>query len=301
MCTALTYHTQDYYFGRTLDLFYNYGETVTVTPRNYGGSSHYAMIGTAFVYNGRPLYYDCINEKGLAIAALNFPADAYYQPYSPDIRSIASFDVIPRIMNECADANQAYELLSDMVIDDRQISDELPNSTLHWIVYDCNRCFVVEPLKEGLVLVDNPVGVMTNSPCFTEHLDNLKNYSQVSNCTQGLGLPGSHNSPDRFVRAAFHKESSPTDFATEKESVNQFFKIMGTVTRIKGAVLAADGSYDRTIYTSCCNISKGIYYYTDYDNSQIRYVDMHKENLDGDTPINYPLITEAIFTTPQGG
>ena len=51
-----------------------------------------------------------------------------------------------------------------------------------------------------------------------------------------------------------------------------------------------DGKYEITIYTSCCNATKGIYYYTTYDNHQISAVDMHKENLDGKELIRYSLI-----------
>lgn len=35
MCTAVTYKTKDFYFGRTLDYEFSYGEEITVTPRNY--------------------------------------------------------------------------------------------------------------------------------------------------------------------------------------------------------------------------------------------------------------------------
>ena len=35
MCTAATYKTKDFYFGRTLDYDISYGDRVTVTPRNY--------------------------------------------------------------------------------------------------------------------------------------------------------------------------------------------------------------------------------------------------------------------------
>ena len=35
MCTAATYKTKDFYFGRTLDYEFSYGDQVTVTPRNY--------------------------------------------------------------------------------------------------------------------------------------------------------------------------------------------------------------------------------------------------------------------------
>lgn len=38
--------------------------------------------------------------------------------------------------------------------------------------------------------------------------------------------------------------------------------------------------------------SKGIYYYTTYENNQITAVDMHKENLKGESLVRYPLIQE---------
>ena len=51
-----------------------------------------------------------------------------------------------------------------------------------------------------------------------------------------------------------------------------------------------EGKYEITIYSSCCNTDKGIYYYTTYENSQITGVDMMKEDLEGREVIVYPLI-----------
>ena len=55
MCTAATYLTKDFYFGRTLDYEFSYGEEIAVTPRNYpfhfrhteSLEKHYAIIGMA--------------------------------------------------------------------------------------------------------------------------------------------------------------------------------------------------------------------------------------------------------------
>ena len=66
MCTAATYKTKDFYFGRTLDYEFSYGDEVTVTPRNFcfrfrhmgEVKTHYAMIGMAYVADDYPLYYD---------------------------------------------------------------------------------------------------------------------------------------------------------------------------------------------------------------------------------------------------
>lgn len=55
------------------------------------------------------------------------------------------------------------------------------------------------------------------------------------------------------------------------------------------AAIWAEGKYEITIYSSCCNLEKGIYYYKTYDNHSITAVELHKENLDGEELICYPL------------
>lgn len=42
MCTAATYKTKDFYFGRTLDYEFSYGDQITITPRNYPFSFRHA-------------------------------------------------------------------------------------------------------------------------------------------------------------------------------------------------------------------------------------------------------------------
>ena len=57
MCTAITYNAENFYFGRTLDYEFSYGEEVTITPKNFpfefrfAGNieSHYAIIGMATI------------------------------------------------------------------------------------------------------------------------------------------------------------------------------------------------------------------------------------------------------------
>ena len=80
MCTCITYLNNDLYFGRNLDLDCSFGETVTITPRSFplvfrqAGQQdhHYAMIGMASACDSFPLYAEAVNEKGLAMAGLNF-------------------------------------------------------------------------------------------------------------------------------------------------------------------------------------------------------------------------------------
>ena len=120
MCTALAMSGKDRYFGRNLDLEYSYIETITITPRNFPFAfrkketiaHHYAMIGTAYVRDGYPLYYDATNEKGLSMAGLNFPGNAVYKPYVIGRENVAPFELIPWILGQCATVKEAKEKLS---------------------------------------------------------------------------------------------------------------------------------------------------------------------------------------------
>ncbi len=175
------------------------------------------------------------------------------------------------------------------------------------MIADRNEVITVEAVREGLRVYDNPAGVMTNNPPFDKQMFNLNHYMNLSTKSPenhfshkldlrtyslgmgALGLPGDLSSQSRFVRVAFTKLNSVSG-DSEEESVSQFFHILGAVDQPRGCNEAEDGEYEITIYTSCCNLDRGVYYYHTYDNRQITGVDMHRENLDGDKLIRYPLI-----------
>lgn len=315
MCTAATYQTRDHYFGRNLDLEYSHDETVTVMPRRFplhfrrAGTlkTHYAMIGMAYVVDGCPLYYDATNETGLSMAGLNFPDNAEYKPEMPDRDNVAPFEFIPWLLGQCADLAQARVLLARINLVDLPFSQELPLAPLHWMISDRSGSITVECVRGGLWIYDNPVGVLTNNPPFDMMLFHLNNYMALSTrepvnhfsekldltpyCRGmgALGLPGDLSSASRFVRAAFTRLNSVSG-DSESESVSQFFHILGSVEQQRGCVRLDNGGYELTVYTSCCNTDRGVYYYTTYENSQITGVDMHRENLEGGALVSYPLI-----------
>ncbi len=319
MCTAVTYKTKDHYFGRTLDYEFSYKETVTITPRNYPFSfrrmtkldTHFAIIGMAYVVDNYPLYYDATNEAGLSIAGLNFVGNAYYNDFVEGKDNISPFELIPWILGQCENIEQAKKFLSKINIVNINFSEDLPLSQLHWIIADKDIAITVESTKDGLKIYENRIGVLTNNPTFDFHMHNLNNYMGLSSrqienrfCSSecfelkpysrgmgAIGLPGDLSSQSRFVRAAFTKLNSVSG-DSEEESIGQFFHILGTVKHPRGAVDMGDGKYEITIYTSCCNIDKGIYYYTTYGNRQITAVDMHREAINGCELISYELVNE---------
>lgn len=306
MCTAATYKTKDFYFGRTLDYEFSYGDEITVTPRNYAFhfrhmgtvERHYAMIGMAHVAEGCPLYYEAVNEKGLGVAGLNFVGNAVYHKEASGKDNVAQFEFIPWLLAQCATVKEAREFLERVNITDTPFSEKYPIAQLHWLIADQDEAITVESVESGLQVYDNPAGVMTNNPPFEEQMRHLSNYMHLSpkdprnlfsdrlplrTYSRGMGamgLPGDLSSPSRFVRVAFTKMNSLSG-DSEEESVNQFFHILNSVDQQRGCCDLGDGKYEITIYTCCCNAQKGIYYYTTYGNHQITAVDMHKEELDG--------------------
>ena len=249
MCTAATYKTKDFYFGRTLDYEFSYGEQVVVTPRNYevtwrdkklaGKKCKYAMIGMAHVAQNYPLYYEAVNEKGLGMAGLNFVGNAVYHEPKSAGDNVASFEFIPWILGRCASVKEARDAVSSLCITNIPFSAGLPSSSLHWMIADADECIVVESMKDGIKVYDNPFGVLTNNPPFEQQCFQLNNYQGLSpkqpenafapgiplqaysRGMGALGLPGDLSSSSRFVRAAFTRQHSRSG-DSEVESVAQF-------------------------------------------------------------------------------
>ena len=234
MCTAVGFKPQDFYFGRTLDYDCTYGEDLVILPRKFpihfrhlaSIDSHYALLGVAHVAEGYPLFYDAVNEKGLAMAGLNFDGNAVYGKPKDGKTNVAQFEFILWLLTRCANISEAREHLGNLQITDTPFSQNLPVAPLHWIISDKDASIVVEATADGLHVYDDPVGVLTNNPIFPMQMFHLNNFMHLSardpenlfskdlplsiysRGMGGLGLPGDLSSQSRFVRAAFTKENS---------------------------------------------------------------------------------------------
>ena len=315
MCTAATYKSDSFYMGRTLDYERSYGDKITVTPRNYpfrfrcreDMPTHYAMIGMAAVMEDYPLYYEAFNEKGLGICGLNFVGNAHYFDEVSGKDNITQFELIPWILGQCETVAQARKLIENLNLVNIPFLPSLPLAQLHWIIADAAEAITLESQADGLHVYDNPVGILTNNPPFPYQMFNLNNYRSLAIDTPengfgtelnaysrglgGLGLPGDLSSQSRFVRVAFTKLHSLSG-SDEQSSVSQFFHILGSVDQQRGLCRLKENEYEITLYTCCCNVTKGIYYYTTYDNHQITAVDMHRVDLDGNQLTAYEPIKE---------
>lgn len=297
MCTAIKIGGC---FGRTLDLEYGYAEQVVLTPRNFPLTmrhrptltAHYAMLGMATVVDGFPLYYDAVNEQGLAMAGLNFPHSGRYAPAAEG--DVASFELIPYILGRCATVEEAKGLLAQLRVCDTAFSAAFPPTRLHWMVADAERSIVAESTADGMAVYDNPVGVLTNEPPFPDQLAEWGNYAHLTadepastpphlgRGSGSLGLPGDFTSPSRFQRAAFvaaHSEAA-------EDPIGQFFHAMAAVEVPRGCLRLPDGRWVVSQYTCCMDLHARTYYYRTYGCHRIHGVRMAAE---GDTLRAYPL------------
>lgn len=292
MCTAISYHGKHHFFGRNLDFELSFGEKVTETPAGTlfpFGKTRYAILGMAHMEGDTPLYYDGMNEKGLAMAGLLFSGYGVYHPFMAEKKNVPSWAFLPWVLGKCENVSEAEELLTETNITREPFSRDLPPSALHWMISDRERSIVVESVAEGLKVYENPAEVLTNNPPFPFHRENLRQYLDLmaeepqnrfserlkltpfSRGMGAFGLPGDWSSASRFVRAAFVKENSPAD-----GDVAQFFHILGAVEMPLGSIRLENGKMERTLYSSCCDLDEGVYYYKTYEDFRIYAVKMKR-------------------------
>lgn len=307
MCTAINLlsKSNEYFFGRTMDFSHDIEPKFFVIPKGYNWintingkllKDDYKFIGIGQEKESLLGFFDGVNEEGFAAAALYFAGYAKYDELSTnkDKESVASIDFLHYMLGRCKSIDDLVLLLKNTNI--VGLKDPVTNTVapLHWIAMDKEgKCVVIEPTDKGVKVINNPIGVMANSPDFNWHMTNLRNYTGVSPKQneetnwgsvelnpfgQGAGtanLPGGFTSPERFVRATYLKMHIPTP-EDSMDAINSCFHIMESVSIPKGAVLTNRGADDYTKYIAFININTCEYFYKTYDNLQVKVESLFK-------------------------
>lgn len=322
MCTAISLKSDDnhYFFGRNMDIEYDFGQKVTFVPRgfqiknrvtNEDYKTKYAILGMASVVDNYPLFADGFNEQGLACAGLNFPG---YASYDDDILensiNIAPYDFILWVLSNFSTVDEVLSKIQKIRLINKEFMKGLALPPLHWIIYDkTGKSIVIEKTKDKLSVFENKLGVLSNSPTFDWHLTNLNQYAGLSSKNpedtswrdenlspngQGAGLfgiPGDCYPASRFVRASYFC-SHANRLLTKEKTLASFFRILGNLAFVDGSVITKDGHTDLTIYSSAMDLNDCIYYYNTYDNLQITAISMNNEDLNGKTLKTFDYITK---------
>jgi choloylglycine hydrolase len=172
---------------------------------------------------GQPAVTDGLNEKGLGFGALYLPGETQYETVKAgeEGRALSNIQFGAWALGNFATVDEVRDAVKDV----RVWAEFLPQlgsfSPLHYSFHDASgKSLVIEYVGGVAHVYDNKIGVLTNSPTYEWHIQNLRNYVNLTaenaapvklgNTTyagtgqgSGLhGLPGDPTPPSRFVMAA---------------------------------------------------------------------------------------------------
>ena len=336
-CSALAWSTRDgkHLWGRNYDFDrLAEGSQVTFLPRgrdyftlvaaekgNTGPkvrcTARYASVGMGLLLRPTPVLYEGLNERGLMGGQLYYRTFAHYpdqcregtQPIQPPF-------LVYHLLSQCATVEEVARCLEkEATLVSVPMLGTVP--PLHWSFQDgTGESIVVEPDRDGLHIYRNTLGVMTNSPGYPWHRQNLLNYAGVRDldydglelggvhleqCFSGSGaqgLPGDWSSPSRFVRLAFLKQYAVPG-ANEAEGVSRMLHLLQSAAFPLGMVRVSHQSpvteldtqvepYDYTVYTSISCAQSRRFYWTTYENQRVRYLALDAL-LERREPLHIPL------------
>lgn len=262
-------------------------------------TAKYGFTGISLL--GQLVHADAINEKGLAGHLLYLPGFAEYQTYEPAeaSKSIAPSDFLSYFVSQFATVDEVKNALDSIrvvAVVEPTLGIPMP---VHYVINDPSGAEIVIEYVGGKVTAHTKtVGIMTNSPPYEWHLNNVRNYLNLQavawpaadidgidfkpiGAGSGLlGLPGDFTPPSRFVRAlALAQTARPTKGGYD--TVREFFNIMdsfnvplpmvGGKENPKGFKPLCCTSTQYTVAFDSAN--KMMYYHTD-DNRTVRFVNL---------------------------
>lgn len=297
MCTGIRFNDPEgnLYFARNLDWNTRYGERVVITPKGFDipyrfiepAKSQHNIIGMAVAAGNFPMYFDCGNDAGLAVAGLNFPGFASF-PEEPieGKDNVTAYEFPLWVVATFDSVDAVEEALRNVMINGSPFQPGGTVALLHWIIGDGKRSIVVEQTADGLHVYDDPVDVLTNQPEFPWHLTNLRTYITATNTmpenpvwgkmelvpfgagSGARGIPGDSYTTSRFVKEAFTHVNYPQK-DNEAENVSRAFHTLSAVAMIDGSSQMADGTFEVTLYTGCYSARTQTYYYSTYEDPAI--------------------------------
>ncbi len=278
-------------------------ERVSKLPGDKDGMKWTSKYGVLYLDGfGLDIAVDGLNEKGLSVGALYFPDAAVYQEVEPggESKAVASIDLALYILQNFATVDEVRGALPNIAVWGERV-EALGNIVvpLHWSVYQPDGSgIIIEYTKDGLTVYDS-IGVMTNSPEYSWHLTNMRNFVGLNSenaepvviegisfaaTGQGSGLmsiPGDPTPPARFIRAgAMAYLANKVD--TAEEAVNLAVHVLNTVDIPIGTIRNfEDGKvfHDYTQWIVAKDLTNKVLYYRTYDNMNLRAVELKKFDL----------------------
>lgn len=269
---AMKANNGDLFWGRTDDFTFSpfkksVKTQITAFPKNTEMPSRYHkwMSKYAFVginVNNSLFYNDGINSEGLVGDAQYLEEcswDTEENLKKRGLTPIVGAEFVSYILSNFKDITEIKEAIPKLALlktkyqpwEDAETGIPSP-IPMHFTFFDpSGKGIVLEPVNNGAFKIYDSIGVMTNSPEYSWHLNNLRNYVQMRPHNVGenklndqlvikqiesgsglLGLPGDYTPPSRFIRATFL--SNYIDSFKREDGIMQLYDVFKTVMIPKG-------------------------------------------------------------------
>lgn len=311
MCTSVFQISMDennpaHVLARTMD-WPTLGAGPVFCPRDFEWQSvydqqsyrtKYALLGSGGYHDHELDVSDGVNEWGLAVQKLTFTngtqlvdepgvGKIHLAPYELSFYLLANFKSVKDIEAHLAE----IELMTDRYSDQKYGKVEL-----HFTAADpTGRIIVIEPDQQPIRIIENPLGVLTNSNHFNRQIDKLRQYVDFTpefdagtvalntprvttgNVSGKAIPPGSYTPNSRFIRAAYYKER--INLAVDQNTaVDNAWHLLDAVNVPQSIERQATYS----VYRAAVDCDSRTYYYQPYHAKQVIKIrltdDLIKEN-----------------------
>lgn len=322
MCTSILQIGQidgSHVLARTMD-WPRLGAKPFFAPRHYHWRSvfdnqeyvtKYALLGSGGKHGQRIDASDGVNEFGLAVQKLTFtngsqlveeptPGKMHLAPFELSFHLLANY----RSVQEIIDDIENIELMADT-----HSLLKYGHSELHFAACDpTGRIVVVEPVTQPIEIIENPLGVLTNSNHFDRQINRLEKYLEFTpafeNGTVPLNAPrvttgnvsgksippGSYSPGSRFIRAAYLKEriDLPDD---ETAAFDNCWHLLDSVNVPKSS--AHQPTY--SVYRAAVACESRNYYYQPYHAKSVVKIQLTDDMIQRTEPIFFDVANEVTF------
>lgn len=222
--------------GRSLDYPPDLGFSLCVIPRDLARvaraaddsaptkmwTTRHGVVGLAVTGNDAAMI-DGMNTAGLSAHLLYMVGGFFHAAqFRGDGTDVSQLELVSYLLSTCATIAEVRSALDEVNV--WGWDGGMPfTPPVHVLVHDRDGSAAIEFQPDGMVVLDNPTSVGTNSPYLEWHLLNLHNYVGFSSANpQGQrvrprvggmnirplgvgwgmrGIPGDYTGPSRFVRA----------------------------------------------------------------------------------------------------
>jgi penicillin V acylase-like amidase (Ntn superfamily) len=223
--------------------------------------------------------FDGMNTAGL-VANLLYLDESDFGPAPTDNRPRLSFTAwVDYVLTSFATVQEVVDAFTDPKIYIVPINfgpGAAARPTVHLSVTDASGDSAVIEYLDGKPVIHHgrQYQVMTNSPTYDEQLQLNAKWDGVDKNTE---LPGSIQSPDRFVRASYYLSKLPQT-TDERQAVAGVFSVMRNVSVPWGVGDAEHPNRSSTYWRSVADSTNKVYYFESTLSPNIVWVNLNKIN-----------------------